>query len=166
MFVEQVQNNGRQYLRLVQSVRVTNRNGYKVSQKKVILNLGPLERYDDGMPDYIGRLRQSFKDGKPLIPELLPYVGEQEPGQYKVIFRAGDEHCFGRPGRLAPCILDPVFSALGLDELLANVKHNSGIQYDLQGIVRLLAYGRILDPASKIATMPEYEVLPAAGEKQ
>ena len=153
MFVEQVQNNGRQYLRLVQSVRVTNRNGYKVSQKKVILNLGPLERYDDGMPDYIGRLRQSFKDGKPLIPELLPYVGEQEPGQYKVIFRAGDEHCFGRPGRLAPCILDPVFSALGLDELLANVKHNSGIQYDLQGIVRLLAYGRILDPASKIATM-------------
>ena len=39
MFVEVVQNNGNKYLRLVQSVRVTNKDGYKVSQKKVIYKI-------------------------------------------------------------------------------------------------------------------------------
>ena len=155
MFIETVQNNGNLYLRLVQSVRVTNKAGYKVSQKKVILNIGPLSRFDDGKPDYVQRLKQSFKDGTPLIPELLPYVEEKLPEKYTVTFHAGDPHCFGHPKWFAPCVLDPVFSALGLDELFASVKHNSKIQYDLQGIVRLLTYGRILDPASKIATMKQ-----------
>ena len=157
MFVELVQNNGNHYLRLVQSVRITNKAGYKVSQKKVVLNLGPLSRYDDGKPDYVRRLKQSFKDGVPLIPELLPYVEERKPEKYKVTFQAGDPRCFGRPKWFAPCVLDPVFSAMGLDELFANIKYNSKIQYDLQGIVRLLIYGRILDPASKIATMRQNE---------
>ena len=117
MFVEKVKNNGIDYLRLVQGVRVTNKNGYRTSQKKVILNLGPLSRFDDGEPDYIGRLKQSFKDRKPLIPELLPYVEEKKPEKYTVTFEAGNPHCFGRPKWFAPCVLDPVFSALGLDEL-------------------------------------------------
>ncbi len=153
MFVESVQNNGNYYLRLVQSVRVTNKAGYKVSQKKVILNLGPLSRFDDGQPNYVARLKQSFKDGKPLIPELLPFVEGGKPKKYKVTFIEGDPHCFGSPKWLAPCILDPIFSALGLDVFFSSVKHNSKIKYDLLGIVRLLTYGRILDPASKIATM-------------
>ena len=38
MFIEIVQNNGNPYIRLVQSVRVINKSGYKVSQKKVIKN--------------------------------------------------------------------------------------------------------------------------------
>ena len=61
------------------------------------------------------------------------------------------------PKRLAAGILDPVFSALGLGQLLASVKHASKIRYDLQGIVRLLVYGRILEPASKCATMDQNE---------
>ena len=32
MFIEAVQNNGKKYLRLVQSIRVTNKSGYKVSR--------------------------------------------------------------------------------------------------------------------------------------
>ena len=153
MFVEVVQNNGNKYLRLVQSVRVTNKAGYKVSQKKVIYNIGPLDRYDDGQPDYVARLKQSFKDGNPLIPELLPYVGEKAPQKYTITFQEGEENCFGAPKCFAPCVLDPVFSALGLDECFASIKHASKIQYDLQGIVRLLTYGRILNPGSKCATM-------------
>ena len=157
MFVEIIKNNGIDYLRLVQGIRVTNKDGYRTSQKKVILNLGPLSRYDDGQPDYVARLKQSFKDGNPLIPELLPYVGEKKPEKYTVTFEVGNPHCFGHPRWFAPCVLDPVFSALGLDEFFASVKHNSKIQYDLQGIVRLLTYGRILDPVSKIATMRQNE---------
>ena len=59
MFIEAVQNNGKQYLRLVQSIRVKNKAGMKVSQKKVILNIGPLDRFDDGQPDYVDRLKKS-----------------------------------------------------------------------------------------------------------
>ena len=153
MFIELIKNNGKPYLRLVHAVRKPNRNGDMVSSKKILLNIGPLDRFDDGQPDYLERLRQSFRDGDPLIPELRPYVSAKAPEKYTVTFEEGDPACFGAPKRFAPCILDPVFSALGLDELFASIKHSSKIQYDLQGIVRLLTYSRILEPASKMATM-------------
>ena len=155
MYIECYVNNGKPYLRLVKSVRVTNKNGFKVAQKQPVLNLGPLSRFDDGLPDYVGRLKKSFKDGNPLIPALLPYVEEKLPQKYTVTFEEGDEACLGSPKCFAPCILDPVFSALGLDGLFASVKFSLQIEYDLQGIVRLLTYGRILEPASKMATMQQ-----------
>ena len=61
MFVESFTNNGKPYLRLVRSVRVTNKAGLKVSQKQVVFNIGPLDRFDDGQPDYVNRLKRSFK---------------------------------------------------------------------------------------------------------
>ena len=80
MFVESVQNNGNTYLRLVKSVRVKNKDGLKVSSKQVVLNIGPLSRFDDGQPDYVERLKKSFKAGNPLIPSLLPYcTGDNKP---------------------------------------------------------------------------------------
>ena len=45
MFIEVVQNNGKKYLRLVQSIRVINNDGLKVSQKKVVKN--PDKQYND-----------------------------------------------------------------------------------------------------------------------
>ena len=79
MFVECFTNNAKPYLRLVQSVRVTKADGRKISQKQVICNLGPLDRFDDGQPDYVERLKKSFKAGNPLIPALLPYCDTQQP---------------------------------------------------------------------------------------
>ena len=73
--------------------------------------------------------------------------------RWTVTFERGDAKCIGEPKRLAPCVLDPVFRALGLDELFASVKCASRIKYDLTGIVRLLTYGRIIDPESKWSTM-------------
>ena len=73
MFIEQIKNNGKPYLRLVHAVRKPNKNGDMVSTKQVILNIGPLDRFDDGDPDYLYRLKNSFKAGNPLIPALLPY---------------------------------------------------------------------------------------------
>ena len=154
MYVELTKNNGTDYLRLVRNQRITNAKGKKTSTKKVVLNIGPLSRYDDGQPDYVSRLKQSFKEGTPLIDALIPYVESDAASQtVSVTFTEGDPSCFGNPKIFAPCLLDRVFSALGLDELFATIKHGSKIQFDLQGIVRLLTYGRILEPASKIATM-------------
>ena len=145
----------RPYLRLVESKRRLTRNGKPISGKRLVLGLGPLSRHDDGKPNFLERLRASFAAGKPLIKELEPYVGNAPKVKWRIEFNAGDPKCKGEPKRMAATVLDPVFSALGLDQLLASVKHASRIGYDLQGIVRLLVYGRILEPASKLATMEQ-----------
>ena len=155
MHIEKYKHNSKYYLRLVASKRMTTRNGKSISGKQLILSLGALEKYDDGKPDYMKRLRESFSAGKPLIEELGQFVGQAPEAKYVVTFRDGDEKCDAKPKRMAPCVLDPVFKALGLDELFASIKFASRIKYDLQGIVRLLTYGRILDPASKWATMEQ-----------
>ena len=152
MFVERFDNNGTDYLRLVSSRRITGKNGRKQSSRKVELNIGPLSRFDDGRPDYVERLKRSFRDGTPIIDSLLPFVGK-EPSRYSLTFRAGQDCCIGHPKHFSHALLDRVFSDLGISSLLATIKHNSKITYDLQGIVRSLVFGRILEPSSKISTI-------------
>ena len=155
MHIELFTVRNRPYLRLVESRRRMSRNGKPISGKRLVLSLGPLAKHDDGKPGYLDRLRQSFREGRPLIEALGPYVGDAQREEWDIKFRDGDDGCNGEPKRLAACVLDPVFSALGLDQLFASVKHASKIRYDLQGLVRLLVYGRILEPASKCATMEQ-----------
>ena len=155
MHIELFTVRNRPYLRLVESRRRMSRNGKPISGKRLVLSLGPLAKHDDGKPGYLDRLRQSFREGRPLIEALGPYVGDAPREEWDIKFRDGDDGCNGEPKRLAACVLDPVFSALGLDRLFASVKHASKIRYDLQGLVRLLVYGRILEPASKCATMEQ-----------
>ena len=153
MHIEVVNNNGSPYLKLARSYRGANAKGVRTVLKQIVLNIGPLAKFDDKKPDYLERLKQSFRDGKPLIAELQPYVGEDRPKEYVIRYRDGDPGCTGKPKLLAHCVLDPVFSALGLDSLFASIKFAGKMEYDLAGIVRLLVYGRILEPASKLATM-------------
>ena len=155
MTIERVINHGIAYLRLTASLGLKKVGGRVVQRRKVVLSLGPMSRHDDGKPDYLRRLRESYRAGRPLIKELEPYVDGAAKGKVTVTFSAGDPTCLGKPRRMAATILDPVFNALGLDELFASVKFSSKIGYDLTGIVRLLTYGRLLDPASKSATMSQ-----------
>ena len=155
MNIECFKNHNTPYLRLVASLGLKKVNGKTVHRRKNVLNLGPLSRHDDGKPDYLVRLRESFKAGKPLIKALEPYVEGATKSRVTITFEEGDAKCLGEPKRMAATILDPVFRALGLDELFASIKFSSKIGYDLTGIVRLLTYGRILEPASKSATMEQ-----------
>lgn len=155
MTIEKYESNGIERLRLVRTYRIKNANGKSVNRKEVIKSLGPLSKFDDGQPDYLQRLKHSFIEKEPLIPELLPYLEQAPKKKYTVTFMEGDQICASSPKNFAPCILDPVFSALGLDELFASIKHSSKIKYDLQGIIRLLTYSRLLEPTSKIATMKQ-----------
>jgi len=153
MHIEQYKSNSRAYLRLVSGKRMKDSLGRPIIGKRVVLSLGALAKHDDGKPDFLKRLRESFSEGRPLIKELEPYVDQAPVRKWTVAFERGDAKCIGEPRRLAPCVLDPVFRALGLDELFASVKCASRIKYDLTGIVRLLTYGRIIDPESKWSTM-------------
>ena len=155
MHIEKYRSNGREYLRLVAGRRTKDSKGRQIIAKRIVASLGALEKHDDGKPDYLERLRQSFRDGKPFLKELEPYVGQVPKAHITVTFEEGDAKCLGEPKRMAATILDPVFNALGLDEFFASVKFASKIRYDLTGIVRLLTYGRLLEPASKCATMEQ-----------
>ena len=153
LHIEKQKSGNSEYLRLVSLKRMKSSNGRLMIGKKTIVSLGALAKHDDGRPDYLRRLRESFAEGRPLLKELEPYVDQAPVRRWTVTFERGDAKCIGEPKRLAPCVLDPVFRALGLDELFASVKCASRIKYDLTGIVRLLTYGRIIDPESKWSTM-------------
>ena len=72
MTIELFKNNGIPYLRLVESRGIERRSAKVVQRRKTVLSIGPLSRHDDGRPDYLLRLRQSFRDGKPLLKSLEP----------------------------------------------------------------------------------------------
>lgn len=154
MFVECVKNNGIPYLRLVQGVRVTNKDGYRTSQKKVILSIGPLSRFDDGQPDYVERLKKSFKAGDPLIPALKPYCSQEAPAEtYRFSIKEGSPDCFGHPKLFSHILLERILEELGLNTFFASYKNFSKLRYDVYAFAKLLIYGRILNPASKSATI-------------
>ena len=156
MFVECYKNHGVETLRLVEGKSGISRNGKRTVTKRVILTLGPLHRYDDGQPDYVKRLKQSFVDGNPLIDSLLPYCSpENVRKQYKFTFTAGDPHCFGETKLYAQCLIDQILEELGLNAAINSYKGFSKIKYDILGLFRLMVYGRILNPASKAETFKQ-----------
>ena len=154
MFIDLNKNNGKDYLRLVESVRITNKNGYKVSQKRTILNIGPLDRFDDGEPDFVGRLRKSFKAGRPLIPALQPYCEESKTAEtYRFSIREGSPDCFGHPKLFSHLLLERIIEELGLNTFFSAYKGFTKLEYDVYGFAKLLIFGRLLNPASKCATV-------------
>ena len=154
MFVDVFKNNSKDYLRLVTANRVLNKNGKKVPKKIVLLNIGALDKYDDGLPNYLGRLRQSFKAGAPLIPALLPYCTKEPPRKkYQFIFDEGNPNCFGETKLYSHKFLEKIIEELGLREFFNAYKSFTKIEYNVYGFAKLLIFGRLLNPRSKIATV-------------
>ena len=154
MFIEQIKNNGKPYLRLVHAVRKPNKHGDMVSSKHVLLNIGPLDRFDDGQPDYVDRLKKSLKAGTPLIPALLPYCDGKKPAEvYRFTLREGSPDCFGHPKLFCHLLLERILEELGLRNFFSSYKGFTKIAYDVYGFAKLLLFGRLLNPASKVATI-------------
>ncbi len=154
MFIETFKNNGKAYLRLVHAFRKPNKNGDMVSAKKVLLNIGPLSRYDDGQPDYLNRLKQSFKAGNPLIPSLLPYCSADRVVEtYRFAIQEGSPDCFGHPKIFSHLLLERILEEIGLNAFFSTYKGFTKLEYDVYGFAKLLIFGRLLNPASKCATV-------------
>lgn len=154
MYIECFTNNAKPYLRLVRSVRVTNKAGLKVSQKQVIYNIGPLDRFDDGLPNYVDRLKKSFKAGQPLIPALFPYCEKAASAEiYHFSINEGSPDCFGHPKLFSHLLLEKILEELGLHFFFSSYKNFTKLQYDVYGFAKLLIFGRLLNPASKCATV-------------
>lgn len=168
MYVEMTKNNGTDYLRLVRNDRILNSKGIKTSTKKVVYNIGPLSRFDDGLPNYVERLKKSFKAGCPLIPALLPYCSKEQPAEtYLIPFKEGSPDCFGDPRLFSHLFLEKILEELGLHFFFSSYKGFTKLEYDVYGFAKLLIFGRLLNPASKAATVRQnndyYEPILAEG---
>lgn len=156
MYIDIFKNNGTEYIRLRESYRTKTAEGKVAIRKKTICNIGPLSKFDDGQPDYLERLRESFRLGNPLIPELTEYTGKEPPiEKYSIRLQEGDPECVGHPQLYSHVFLDKLFDELGLEDFFRSYKGFSKIQYDVLNFVRLLVYGRILNPDSKMATLEQ-----------
>jgi transposase len=158
MFIDVFKNNGKNYLRLAESKRVLNGRGQKVARRTVVFNIGPLEKFDDGQPDYLSRLRRSFRAGVPIIPSLEPYCSKEKPREkYTFTFEEGDPGCAGAPKLYSHLLLERIIEELGLRNLFGSYKSFTKIEYNVYGFAKLLIFGRLLQPASKIATVRQNE---------
>ena len=156
MYIDIFKNNGTEYIRLRESYRTKTSEGKVAIRKRTICNIGPLSKFDDGQPDYLERLRESFRLGNPLIPELTEYTGKKPPiEKYSIRLQEGDPECVGHPQLYSHVFLDKLFDELGLEDFFRSYKGFSKIQYDVLNFVRLLVYGRILNPDSKMATLEQ-----------
>ena len=152
MFVEKVKNNNIEYLRLCESVYTP---GVKGGRKRVLLNIGPLDKVTDGKPDFYDRLRLSVKQGKPILKCLEPYMNIKKDDvkeYYELKIKKRDPILIGHPKLYSHILIERILEELGLIKFFSQYRSMNNISYDLVGFFRLLVYGRILNPTSKIQT--------------
>lgn len=155
MFLDIFNNNDKMYIRISESYRVYSEEKKKyVNRKRTIKNIGPVSKFDDGKGDFIERLRASFNAGTPIIKELEPYVGKEIKKEiYNLQIHEGTEECIGHPKLFSNLLLDKLMEEIGLTQYINAYKTYDKISYDVLGFSKLLIYGRLLNPASKIATV-------------
>jgi transposase len=158
LFIEYFKNSGKPYLRVAESYCVKI-NGVFKNRKRIIRNLGPLDKFDDGKPDFIPRLRESFKNGTPIIGGLSDLLRSvSEPEKVVIEFNKTDPNTYlCVPKNLGYFILDSLYDQLGIYDVLNLQKSRGKIEYDLNGIAKLLVFGRVLWPDSKKTTYEQKE---------
>ena len=143
--IECVKNNGKPYLRLAESRYVKDIGRQK---KFVLKNLGPLSKFDDGKPDFLKRFREKFKNGEIDFDGITYYSNLPT----KKVFEIDNEMNYIELKNIGFLFLQSIYNSLGIYDLLREIKSNSRLEYDLNGLTKLLVFERILDPSSKKKT--------------
>ena len=148
MYLDCFKNCGKDYLRVVNN-KYTNSNGKVKISRITVKNLGYLSNYDDGKPDLLKRLRQKFKEGTLVDLEELNISYKEKN---KKMIPLDEINLKLNPKNIGYLFLNSIYNELGIDMLLNRIKSDSKIEYDLNGLTKLLVFGRILDPQSKKKT--------------
>lgn len=152
MYLDCFKCKGKPYLRIVENYTVVE-NGLKKSKRKTIKNLGYLEKFDDGNPDFLKRMKQQLKNGELQIDGINPNEFRVRAKLYNnSISSDGSNYCYLNPKNIGCFFIESIFNSLGIYDLLREIKSNSKIEYDLNGLTKLLVFGRILKPRSKKKT--------------
>jgi transposase len=157
MYLNKFKNHGTEYIRVLESY-TTMVNGEMRTRKRIIKSLGRVSKYDDGKGEYFERLREAFKEGKALIPELEEFVQQVHLVPAKIeIDREDPEQYLSHPKNIGYLLIENVLKKLNVIKKLKQYKETSKIEYDLVGIFSMLVIGRILKPESKKATISSSE---------
>lgn len=140
--IECVRNNGKPYLRLAES-RYNRELGRQ--KKFVIKNIGPLSKFDDGKPNFLETFREKFKNGEIDFDGIKYY--SKIP--VKKLFEIDDNNNYITLKNIGYFFLESLYNKLGINDTLRLAKSRSKIEYDLNGIAKLLIFDRILHPSSK-----------------
>ena len=148
MYLDCFKNYGKPYLRIVHNFYHTD-NG-KLKQRRVTLkNLGLLSNYDDGKPDLLKRLREQFKNGELVDLSQFDLTKIQKE---KDTIPVKDINLKLNPKNIGYLLLNQMYHNLGIDVFFNRIKSDSKIEYDLNGLTKLLIFERILNPQSKKKT--------------
>lgn len=144
MYVDCFKNCGKPYLRIMHNY-YNNVDGEVKITRKTVKNLGPLSNFDDGKPNFLKRYREKFKNGELDICKELAIPEKrknEEVDLSKINFSLN-------PKNLGYSILNSIYNNLGINDALRLTKSRSKIEYDLNGITKLLVFDRTLHPSSK-----------------
>lgn len=143
--IECYKNHGIDYLRISEAVYIPE---LKKQRKYTIKNIGPLSKYDDGKPDFLKRFRQKWKNGE-LNFDGLTYSTKTLT---RNVFEFDNNQNYIELKNIGYFFLNDFFEKLGINNVLNRIKSDSRIEYDLNGLTKLLVFGRILEPQSKKKT--------------
>lgn len=90
---------------------------------QIHINVGPVDKFDDGQPNFIQRLRDSFDAGLPIIKELESYVNKKQPKEvYNFRILASTDECVGEPKLFACSSFDYILEEIGLSSYIRSYK--------------------------------------------
>ena len=68
------------------------------------------------------------------------------------LYKNDNDDCYLNLKNIGYFFLENIYNQLGISEILRKIKSDSKIEYDLNGLTKLLVFGRILEPDSKKKT--------------
>ena len=157
MYLDCFKCKGKPYLRIVENYIIT-ANGRKKHKKKTVKNLGYLDKYDDGQPEFIQRMRERLRKGELKIDGIDANEFRVRAKLYNnCLYSNQDDYCYLNTKNIGYFFLENIYNELGIYDMMRKIKSESKIEYDLNGLTKLLVFGRILDPQSKKRTFEKRE---------
>ena len=153
MYLDRFNCKGKPYLRIVENYTILE-NGKKKSKRKTIKNLGYEEKFDDGKPDFYTRMKEKLKNGELLIDGIDTTEFRVRAKLYNnsLYSQCANNYSYLDPKNFGYFFLENIYNELGVAEILRRIKSDSKIEYDLNGLTKLLVFERILNPQSKKKT--------------
>ena len=153
MYLDRFNCKGKPYLRIVENYTVLD-NGKKKLKRKTIKNLGYEEKFDDGMPNFYNRMKQKLKTGELKIDGIDPSEFRVRAKLYNnsLYSEENSNYSYLEPKNFGYFFIENIYNQLGISDILRRIKSDSKIEYDLNGLTKLLVFERILDPQSKKKT--------------
>ena len=148
MYLDRFNCKGKPYLRIVENYTAIE-NGKKKNKRKTIKNLGYEEKFDDGKPDFFKRMKEAVSNGTYKIDGISANEFRARAKLYDASKYIDNSCTYLNPKNIGYFFLENIYNCLGIADFMRRIKSDSKIEYDLNGIAKMLIFGRILNPKSK-----------------